>query len=250
MVNMLNYHVKGSGPGLVLVHGTSGTGLTTWAPVLDSLAAERTLVLPDLPGSGGSEAAPLDIDVIADQIVAAAIEAGLETFAIAGISLGAPIAIHVAAGYPERVTELISVVGFAKARPSLRMNLEIWSHLIGDSGVGLFLLTLLFSESFLATLSAAQVQQLMSMLAADLADGTAAQIDFGISLDVRADLAKITVPTLVISAAEDQFVPPVHSHELVDGIRDVRFVVVPGGHAAIFEDPKPTLGAFMDFLNY
>ena len=230
----LAYQTLGSGPGLVLVHATSSTGHGTWAPVLDGLAAEHTVVLPDLPGSGSSPlpVGPLDADVIADQLAATATAAGLDTFAIAGASLGAPLAAKVAARHPERVTHVGSVVGFAKARLSLRLDLEIWASLLArkDDSIGKFLLSLTFSDAFLAGLSDAQIQQFSTMLAA------------------RPDLARITAPTLVVLATEDRHVRPAHSRELAAGIKNARVVETPGGHGSMFEDPKTTLTALLDFL--
>jgi pimeloyl-ACP methyl ester carboxylesterase len=86
MADPLSYEVRGTGPGLVVLHGTGSTGLGSWGTVIDQLAAEHTVVLPDLPGSGNSPLpdGPLGIDVIADQIVATARAAGLREFAVAG----------------------------------------------------------------------------------------------------------------------------------------------------------------------
>ncbi|MGC5311820.1 alpha/beta fold hydrolase [Micromonospora zamorensis] len=250
---MLSYDVRGTGPGLVLIHGTSSTGLGSWGTVLDDLAARYTVVLPNLPGSGDSPFpdGPLDVDTVADQIVAAAQDAGLETFALAGASLGAPVAIKVAARHAERVSRLATIVGFARPRPSLRLSLELWAGMVDrqDENLGKLIVMLSFSDEFLAALSEEQLQQVTAMMAADPAPGTAAQIDFGLRMDVRADLAKIQIPTLVVSAAGDRFVPPAHSQEVADGIPHARLVEVTGGHASIFEDPKQTLSALLTFLD-
>ena len=44
----------GSGPPMVLLHGEFGDAATYWGPIVDSLAAHVTLILPDLPGFGAS----------------------------------------------------------------------------------------------------------------------------------------------------------------------------------------------------
>jgi pimeloyl-ACP methyl ester carboxylesterase len=49
-VTGLHIAVLGSGPRLVLVHGSVGSGASTWAAQLP-LAADHTLVIPDRPGS-------------------------------------------------------------------------------------------------------------------------------------------------------------------------------------------------------
>lgn len=236
----------------MLVHGTGSTGLATWGTVLDDLAARHRVVLPDLPGSGGSPRAdePLDLDTVADQLVAAADDAGLDRFAVAGASLGAPIAIRVAARYPDRVSKLISVVGFAWPRPVLRLNLELWAalHEEQNPNVGKLIVMLSFSEEFLGILPHEQIGQLAATMAADPAPGTLAQIQLGLDADVRGDLGGVQAPTLVISAADDRFVAPRHSREIADNIPGAQLVEVPGGHASLFEDALPTLSAMLKFL--
>ncbi|WP_426570211.1 alpha/beta fold hydrolase [Streptomyces canus] len=76
-----------------------GTSTHTWKPLLADLAAEHTLALADLPGSGRSPlpGGPLEAGAAADQVVAAARKAGLTEFRIAGTSLGAAVAVAVAA---------------------------------------------------------------------------------------------------------------------------------------------------------
>ncbi|WP_405655289.1 alpha/beta fold hydrolase [Streptomyces sp. NBC_00019] len=88
---MLAYDILGSGPALVLLPGIGGSAADTWETLLADLAAEYTVVLADLPGSGRSPlpAGPLEAGAVADQVVATAHRAGLSDFVIAGTSLGA-----------------------------------------------------------------------------------------------------------------------------------------------------------------
>jgi pimeloyl-ACP methyl ester carboxylesterase len=91
----LHEHREGSGPPLVLVHGLGGSGLS-WAPVLPSLAAEREVIAPDLPGFGQSEPLPGEVsiatltDALADYLKAA----GLESASIVGSSMGARMVLE------------------------------------------------------------------------------------------------------------------------------------------------------------
>ncbi|MGW0300745.1 alpha/beta fold hydrolase [Streptomyces anthocyanicus] len=249
---MLANDIQGGGPGLVLLHGTSSTGAGSWGTLLDALAADHTVVMPDLPGSGKSPLpdGPLDVDTVADQVVAAAREAGLSEFVVAGASLGAALAIRVASRHPESVRGLATVVGFARPRTTLRLNLEMWASLYarGDENLGTYLTALSFSEDYLAGLPPQAVQQIIDQFGGHPAPGTAEQIALTLGIDVREDLARIAVPTLVVSATGDRFVAPEHSLELADGIADARLVAVSGGHAAVFEDPGPTRDALIGYL--
>src|SRR5205085_1504965 len=53
-LNGIRYFVGGAGPPLLLVHGLGGLA-SNWRLVAPELAAERRLVIPELPGHGGSE---------------------------------------------------------------------------------------------------------------------------------------------------------------------------------------------------
>ena len=49
----LHHEVRGTGEPLLLVHGT-GSSLRVWDPVVERLAARRTVIAVDLPGFGTS----------------------------------------------------------------------------------------------------------------------------------------------------------------------------------------------------
>ncbi|MFF1490276.1 alpha/beta fold hydrolase [Streptomyces sp. NPDC058319] len=253
MSDLLSYETRGTGPGLVLVHGTGSTGLGSWGTVLDRLSAEHTVVLPDLPGSGDSPLpdGPLDIDTVADRIAATARAAGLDEFVVAGASLGAPLAIKVAARHPRRARGLATVVGYARLRTTLRLNLELWAalHARGGRELGTFLTGLTFSEEYLAALPPEAVGQIAQRFGGPPTPGTAAQIAFTLGIDVRDELAAVRVPTLVVAATGDRFVAPEHSAEIAAGIAGARLVRVTGGHASVFEDPGQTADALLGFLD-
>ena len=64
------------------------------------------------------------------------------------------------------------------------------------------------------------------MIAATPAEGYAALLRGHRRVGLRADLRRITAPTLVISGAEDPATPPEHGRVLADGIPGARFEVV------------------------
>lgn len=252
MSDFLSYEVLGWGPGVVMIHGTGSSGLANWRPVAGSLAADHTVVLPDLPGSGNSELppAPLDLDTIADQIVATAKEVGLDRFAVVGTSLGAAIAIRLATRHSAQVTALATVAGYARPRPALRLGLELWAamHARQDPDTGKLLTALSVSDGALAELSEADLQRQVQFATALSAPGTAAQLDLTLRVDVREDLAEIAVPTLVVVPKDDRFVSPAHSRELAAGIRGAWLAEVDGGHAAVYETYEQVVQFLRDFL--
>ena len=248
---MLAHHVRGSGPGLVLLPGVGGTATGTWRTLVDSLAAEYTLLLPDLPGSGSSPlpGGRLEASTVADQVVATARGAGLSDFAIAGFSVGAAVAVKVAARHPAHVRGLFSLAGFARPRTTLSLGLEVWAslHTRHDDKLSAFLTSLSFSEEYLAGRTPEAARLLTARLAAS-APGAAEQIAFALGIDVRGDLPAVAAPTLVVAAMGDRFVAPEHSVELAEGIPGARLAAVSGGHAATVEEPGRTLEILTGFL--
>ena len=66
----LRYLVGGAGPPLVLVHGLAGAA-SNWVELAPLLARRHRLLIPDLPGHGGSEplAEASTLDPFADRVV-------------------------------------------------------------------------------------------------------------------------------------------------------------------------------------
>jgi pimeloyl-ACP methyl ester carboxylesterase len=248
---LLNYEIAGREAGLVLVHGTASNG-QVWGLTLDQFAARHTVVVPDLPGSGGSPRAdgPLHLDMVADEIAAATEDAGLDSFAVVGMSMGAGVAVRMATRYPARVSRLALLAGYAYPRTGLRLRFDVWTSLLNDDQAAAKLLVLLGSrESTLAEMNGNLLDGVLAMVRAGWGPGAAAQLELARGLDVRRDLSTITVPTLVMAGSSDAFVDIAHSVELARGILGSRMITVDGGgHGFIFEQPGAlrTLLSFLD----
>lgn len=136
----LNVAVSGSGSPVVLLHGFPETHLM-WRHVARNLAAEHTVIVPDLRGYGASDKPPaVGEDVyskraMAADIVAVASRLGHEHFALAGHDRGALVAFRAGLDHPETVTHL----GILDVVPTL----DMWNVLRGVSaavGYHLFLM--------------------------------------------------------------------------------------------------------------
>src|ERR1700730_14590704 len=93
----LRYFVGGTGPPIVLIHGLGGMA-SNWRLVAPELARERRVVVPDLPGHGGS--APLagaeSLDPFADAVLAVVAAEGAAPAPWVGHSLGGLVGVRAA----------------------------------------------------------------------------------------------------------------------------------------------------------
>ncbi|MGD1877376.1 MAG: alpha/beta fold hydrolase [Kiloniellaceae bacterium] len=238
------YRVAGSGPGVVLVHGTGGSAETSWPEMIDRLTSRWTVVRVDFAGSGDSVdgGGPLDLAALAAQVVAAAQDAGVGRFHLLGFSLGAVIAVKIAADHPDKLLSVVPLAGMlSSADPRLQMQLRLWRHLIDSDREAMTRLGMLtcFSPDYIARFDAGTLEQAM---ADDLAgtdwDALARQVDLDLTLDVTQEAARIAVPALVIGCRHDQIVPPVrHARVLADRIPGALYAELDCGHCAPFEVP-------------
>jgi haloacetate dehalogenase len=103
----------GSGSPVVLLHGHPRTHVT-WHKVAPLLAAEHTVVCPDLRGYGESSKPPTTDDhepyskrAMAKDVVALMRQLGHERFAVVGHDRGSYVALRAALDEPEVVTRLV-----------------------------------------------------------------------------------------------------------------------------------------------
>ncbi|GAA4536084.1 alpha/beta fold hydrolase [Amycolatopsis samaneae] len=103
--------VGGSGSPVVLLHGFPQTHLM-WRHVAADLAADHTVICPDLRGYGAS-GKPADTDgrtyakrAMAADVVAVAREFGFERFALAGHDRGALVAFRAGLDHPGAISHL------------------------------------------------------------------------------------------------------------------------------------------------
>lgn len=107
----LGLDVSGHGDPLVLVHGLATTR-SVWRHVVPLLATRRRVVAIDVPGFGGSDPAGpgFDLDQVGDAIAGGLREAGVsEPYDLVGHSMGAAVALTLAANEPSAARALVLV---------------------------------------------------------------------------------------------------------------------------------------------
>ncbi|MFF3215411.1 alpha/beta fold hydrolase [Streptomyces sp. NPDC002886] len=229
----LDVLVRGRGPALLLAHGAGGGIEGNFGLVLDDLAQDHTLVGPHYPGAGGSAVAlePLALNDLADRLVAAAVAAGQDSFAVIGESLGSAVAVRIATRHPDRVRALVLTAGFAVPDPVLALAAQLIKSLAAagqwDDLARLALVSCM-SPADLAGIDPAVLDQTVARTLTAMPPGMLDHFDLVSRVDVRADLAEVSAPTLVVAPTGDRLVLPESSRRLAAGIRGAQLVELPG----------------------
>jgi pimeloyl-ACP methyl ester carboxylesterase len=102
------YEDRGTGPGLVLLHAFP-LDSSLWEHQAGALADRFRVIVPDLPGFGGSAvSAGLTVDSIADVVAELLDHLGVnERVVVGGLSMGGYAALAFARLYPQRVRALV-----------------------------------------------------------------------------------------------------------------------------------------------
>jgi haloacetate dehalogenase len=136
----LHTAVGGTGTPIVLLHGFPQTHLM-WRHVAAGLAADHTVIVPDLRGYGASDKpAANDAETYAKRTMAAdvvelAARLGHDRFALAGHDRGALVAVRAGLDHPDRVTHLAAL--------DVLPTLDMWDVLHGAQAAVAFHLYLM-----------------------------------------------------------------------------------------------------------
>ncbi|SEH00310.1 Pimeloyl-ACP methyl ester carboxylesterase [Nonomuraea solani] len=111
----LAFERRGTGAPLILIHGI-GHHWQAWLPVMDRLAAARTVIAVDLPGFGVSpglpDRTPYTAESLADAVESFCALLGIREPDVAGNSLGGYIALELASRGVVRTATALSPAGF------------------------------------------------------------------------------------------------------------------------------------------
>jgi pimeloyl-ACP methyl ester carboxylesterase len=106
----ISYTEAGEGSVLLLVHGMAGSR-ENWREAIEPLARHHTVIAPDFPGHGSSEAGGGDysLGALAGGLRDLLLALGHERATVVGHSLGGGVAMQLAYQHPETIERLVLV---------------------------------------------------------------------------------------------------------------------------------------------
>lgn len=236
------YEKYGSGPPLVLVHGAAMV-IEAWAPQIEAFSKEYTVYVPERRGVGRTAdvEGPWTYAGMAEDTAAFFDAMGIKNAAVVGLSDGAIIAL---------------ILGYT--RPDLVGQLAASGANINPEGLGPLkdVFEAMSPEQILET-APPEVQRFLEIhrqvspdQGRDLPKSLAKMKEMWLNFDVpRAELARITAPTLILAGDHDM-IPVPHTVEIWSAIPNAKLCIAPDStHFWLEERPELANGIILTFLS-
>src|SRR5271154_1353626 len=261
------YIDAGQGPALLLIHGI-GDSSDSWRPVLEQLATDHRVIVPDLLGHGRSEKPRADYSIAAyangmrDLLTVL----DVDRVTVVGHSLGGGVAAQFAYQFPERCERLVLVGSGGVGRtvsPLLRVaavpGIELLMPFLGlppirfASRLGAELLRILDTalgrdaEEILAVFDALPNTEARTAILRTLRSS----VDWNGQVITMVDRAYLAegIPTLVIWGRRDAIIPVGHGRLIHTVMPGSEFEVFDeAGHFPHHTDPVRFVRVLRDFI--
>jgi pimeloyl-ACP methyl ester carboxylesterase len=258
----LAYARVGQGPPLVktghwMTHIEFDLESPIWRHLYRELSRDHSFIRYDARGNGLSdrEVPELTFEKFVDDLEAVVDAAGIDRFALLGISQGCAVSIAYAVRHPERVSHLVLLGGYAvgwKKRAKTEAEKQAGDAMLTLMRVGWGqenpAFRQMFTSQFIPGANKEQADwfnefQRISSSAADAARNLLANGE----ADVSSLLSQVKVPTLVMHCRQDARVPFESGRRMAAGIPGARFVPLESQNHVMLEG-EPALARFLEEL--
>ncbi|MEV6238578.1 3-oxoadipate enol-lactonase [Lentzea sp. NPDC051838] len=250
---ILHHVVDGPEDAEVLVLGPSiGTSTGLFDAQVAALADRWRIVRFDLRGHGESPDAPgpYSIGELASDVVELLDALGVRQFHYLGVSIGGAIGQWLGIHHGSRLLTLTLCATAAQFPDPPQWPAR--AALVREKGVEVMVPSRLgtwYTQEF-AVLQPEEAERLLDMLRSTTVEGYAGCAESIGTFDVRSELGKITVPTLVLAGADDPATTPEIVRVIADGIPGARFeVVADAAHLLTAERPEVVNALVVDHLS-
>lgn len=262
----LHVRQRGAGPAIFLLHG-SFASLHTWNGWENELEKNFHTISVDFPGhglTGPTASAKYSTDDYAQLIFQLADELKIDTFYVAGNSMGGQVAWKMALHHPQRVKKLILVdaAGYSKVNPigSNHQNRPFIFTLLQNDVAAKFLVKI--TPRFLFSWNLKQVygnpQEVREtdvdrfyvlMMRAGNREATVQRLRQP-GKDLQDSIRFITTPTLILWGEKDRWIPVANAYRFQKDIQQSQLIVWQElGHVPMEEQPAKTVMPIIQFLD-
>lgn len=250
------YREYGEGEVVVFLNGMM-MSTTSWLPFVKGFSKEYKILLVDLIDQGRSD--KVDIDYTQDMHVETLKELleklGYENVHLLGISYGGQIAQLFTLKYKDMVQSLILSNTTSYTDNYIRKLEEEWYEVAKSYDANLFLNTVIpnmYSKRFYEenyNWIKGNKKQLKMVLDKEWYKAFMRGIKSTYDFNIKDQINKIDIPTLIISSDLDMVIPLEYQEVLYEKIPSSKWIVIKdSGHASIYEKPDEFISIVLRFL--
>jgi 3-oxoadipate enol-lactonase len=253
----INYDQQGSGEPLILIPYLAADH-ACYAYQVAEYAKHFTCYTLDPRGAGDSDkpAGPYSIELFADDVAAFMEALGIARAHVFGLSLGAAIAMWLAAKHPAKVKSLSLHSAWTRTDRFLTDVVKSWQLMARGGGSVADVITQgIFPWCFTVELYVKQPEVIQGLAdfvrsrPAQPVDAFLRQSDAVLAHDVEAQLGRISAPTQITFGRDDRLTSTRFADRLSTGIRKTEVVVFEGAaHAPIYERTQEFNRRTLEFL--
>jgi class 3 adenylate cyclase/pimeloyl-ACP methyl ester carboxylesterase len=261
----LAYAISGQGPPLVktgnwLNHLEYDWESPAWGHFFVGLSREHKLIRYDPRGTGLSDwdVPNISLDTWVNDVAAVVDAAGVDRFPLLGYSQGCAVSIAYAVRYPERVSHLVLLGGFAlgqsKRTPAERERRKALTTLMRmEWGADNPALRQMFANYLMPDATKDQIASFNDLQRKTTSGECAARLfEATGNIDVVELLPQVRAPTLVMHARGDLQIPVEFGRQLAAEIPGAKFVALQSNNHILLEQDPATQRCFEEirlFLN-
>jgi pimeloyl-ACP methyl ester carboxylesterase len=235
-------------PPVVLLHGFEGSAEKDFWALFPMIAISRRVITFDFAEPHDARDLTLEDYVAQTCAVIEKLSPGVPV-ALVGYSIGAVVAVAVAARNSALVASLVLVAGWMRADRHQVTNHRIWRELIKSPSPTLadFTVYASYSAHYLYTRTERDFQEIV--VKSQRSSVSPRVLELASAVDIEGEAHTIELPALVIGCAHDQTVDVNRSRELFGAIHNSRYAEIESGHAVVQERPAELymlIDAFVD----
>ncbi len=249
----IHYQESGNGFPFVMVHGLNGD-LTGWALIMPEFAKHYRTIALDVRGHGGTSKPdqPYSIQGFSEDLYEFLRKLEIPQAHIFGLSMGGAIAQQFALDHPEMIRSLTLVSTFSYIDDHARKAFNRLKGSLAEGGYPAFfdeVVRLAFTPEYIAANPGPIAELKQKRIAINSPTAIGRATDACLALNLKKQISKIAIPTLVVSGRKDAFTPLHLAEQIHRSIRGSEWKILEGvGHALYIEKAPDLAEAVLEFL--
>lgn len=246
----INAEEHGAGAPLFLFHSLL-SDRRSFHRIVPELARYFRVIVPELPGFGQSHRVDGGLPAVADRMAELVRDIGDPSAIVLGNGYGGFVALQMAIRHPALVARLVLAdcgAAFSEAGRDAFRTMASVSRDKGLEALTPVAMRRLFAPDFQQANPELMSERRAAFLRTDPSVFHDACLALA-SLDLRADVSKVTMPVQVLVGDQDEATPPPMSEELHALLPDSRLTILKGcAHVPPLQAPDTFLAAIMNFI--